>query len=78
MPIDPALVQFWLDAKDNTKMTQAIEATALQQLLASLGDGEVGSCELGTLTFKEQTRKGYDVPAATFRVPRFQKAKEGR
>lgn len=45
-------------------------------LLAAIGTCEAGKCELGLITYFEQTRKEYTVPESKFRTLRFKPIKE--
>jgi hypothetical protein len=76
VPIHSELVMEWQFAKEQTKAAREVEETTLRALLTALGDGEVGTCALGTFTYREQTREPYSVPRTTFRVPRFSPNKQ--
>lgn len=65
------LAQTWLDARAAAKQAQADADQAQRRLLAALGDAEVGTCALGTVTYREQSRAEHVVPAGTFRVARW-------
>lgn len=75
VPVDADLVTAWESAKGAAKEATARAQEAQERLLAALGDAESGECDLGTLTYLEQSRKGYTVDPATFRVLRFKAAK---
>ncbi|MBN1510711.1 MAG: YqaJ viral recombinase family protein [Phycisphaerae bacterium] len=47
------------------------------QVLAALGDAEIGTCGLGTVTYLEQCRKGHVVPPRTSRTVRWKEKKAG-
>ncbi len=89
--IPAELVTHWLNAKEMEKGAKATKEAAQTQLLNALGDSEAGSCELGLLTFLEQSRKGVDLKRlrverpeiaaeymteSTFRVARLKKPKK--
>jgi predicted phage-related endonuclease len=79
--VERALVDGWLWAKEGRKLAEEQEEKAAASLLAALGEAESGTCEAGSVTYKQQTRKAYEVPESTFRVLRFSKPKvqrEGR
>ena len=63
------------EAADKAEKAEKVEKAALANLLAVLGDAEIGECDIGNFTYREQSRKGYVVKPTTFRVPRFTKAK---
>lgn len=50
---------------------------AKSALIAALADAEIGTYSGGKFTFGEQTRKGYTVEEATFRVLRHKASKKG-
>jgi len=71
--INPDTLQLWLEAKiqanQAVKEKKAIEA----QMLSELGDAEQGDCDLGTLTYFETVRKGYEVNETCYRTLRYKK-----
>jgi predicted phage-related endonuclease len=73
--IPPELVLAWEAAKADTKAAKTFEEGALRDLIAALGPGEVGHCDLGRFTYFEQKRKAYEVAEVTYRVPRFTRKK---
>lgn len=73
VPIDSDLILAWEGAKADTKVAKQHEEECLRELIGALGPAEVGTCDLGTFTYLEQTRKGYEVGETTYRVPRFTK-----
>jgi putative phage-type endonuclease len=74
--IDSRLITEWNLAKEVEKQAKAQAEEKKMALLAALGDCEAGECELGTLTYYEQTRKEHLVKDSTFRVARFKANKE--
>ena len=76
--VDPALMAAWTAARDarlavdaQVKAAKEVEERALRSLLAAMGEAEGAECPEGVFTYLEQTRKGYTVEPATFRVARF-------
>jgi len=72
-PIDNVLVSEWVQAKAILKQAESNEETCRRFVLAELGDGEVGECELGRVTYKLSQRAGYTVAPTTVRTLRFSK-----
>lgn len=75
--LDPSLVATWRDLDASAKAAEAQAAAAKARVLEALGDAEIGTSPLGTVTYREQTRKEYLVKASTFRVARFTATKGG-
>lgn len=73
--IDWKIVKEWQEKAEARKQAEAAETMAKALVIAALGDSEQGECELGIVTYKEQTRKEHTVKASTFRVPRFKALK---
>ena len=73
--VSTQLVADWQKDRDVRLEAEKVEKAALANLLAVLGDAEIGECDIGNFTYREQSRKGYVVKPTTFRVPRFTKAK---
>jgi hypothetical protein len=71
IPIEPNIIKTWLDAKEAARLAEKNKKETEQVLLTALGDAEAADCGLGRLTYFEQTRKEYVVPASSYRVPRF-------
>lgn len=71
-PLDPVLVNEWLAAKEVAKQASTNEEHIRRAILTELGDGELGECPLGRVTYKAQQRGAYTVAAQTVRVLRFQ------
>ena len=69
--ISDELVRKWLVAKQEVGQANKLEKEAKAELLASLGNAEGGTCELGMLTYMQQTRKAYEAKESTFRVARW-------
>jgi putative phage-type endonuclease len=68
---DTLAVDEWLAVKDQIKQLEEREKELRQRILGLLGDAEVGQLPDGReITYFEQQRKEYVVPAATFRVLR--------
>jgi putative phage-type endonuclease len=67
--IPEAAVLDWQAAKARRKDAEAGEAAALQVLLAALGTAEGGVCALGTFSYLERHRRGYEVKPTTYRQP---------
>lgn len=89
--IDTALIVNWQNAKETLKMAEAIKEGAEAEMLAHLGDADGGECDLGLLTYLEQSRR-FITPqelkdahpeiyaklekVTTFRVPRLKKPRK--
>jgi len=77
--LDPALVQNYKAAQEQLKNAEAAKKNAQADILAALGDAEVGeAAEIGlTVTYFEQERAEYTVtvPASKYRVMRIKKSK---
>src|SRR5262249_19095404 len=69
--IDHVLVSEWLQAKAILKQAESNEETCRRFVLAELGDGEVGECEVGRVTYKATQRAGYTVAPQSVRMLRF-------
>jgi predicted phage-related endonuclease len=65
--IPAAVVLDWQAAKATLKEAEAAESAARRALLAALGTAEAGTCALGTVSYLERHRRGYEVAAATYR-----------
>ena len=61
------MVKQWLEAKDVLSEAQKIEKSAKEKMLNELKDAEEGQCSLGTLTYLEYDRKGYEVTPTKYR-----------
>jgi len=72
-PIDNVLVSEWVQAKAILKQAESNEETCRRFVVAELGDGEVGECEIGRITYKLSQRAGYTVAPTTVRTLRFSK-----
>lgn len=70
----PEVVATWLEARANERAAKSEVEIAQRRVLAALGDAEVGTCALGSLTYRQQTRAEHVVPASTFRVARWKAA----
>lgn len=71
--IDGGLVRLWSDASEAAKVAAKAEEQAKAAVIAALGDAEAGIFDGGSVTFFEQSRAGYTVEPATFRVLRKKK-----
>jgi putative phage-type endonuclease len=69
------MVKEWLNAKEKVAEAQKIEKTAREKMLNELKDAEEGQCSLGTLTYFEYERKGYEVSPAKYRQIKFRQKK---
>lgn len=91
--IDSVLIEHWQKAVQSRKAAEEIEAAAKEQMLVALGDAEAGRCELGLLTYLQQTTKRIDskrlkdekpeiakeyTTVSIFRVPRLKKPKPSK
>lgn len=61
------VVKQWLEAKDALSEAQKSEKSAKEKMLNELKDAEEGQCSLGTLTYLEYDRKGYEVEPTKYR-----------
>lgn len=66
--IDASTVLAWQRARDERQAAEKAEEAAKLAVIAALGQGDCGISEAGTVTFYEQSRKAYEVKAATFRT----------
>lgn len=73
--LNDELVTGWDVARNARIALEKDEKHALADILAILGDAEIGQCASGNFTYREQHRKGYTVKPSTYRVARFSKAK---
>ena len=74
--IDDDVVDTWRQLRDQRLDVAKREKAALANLVAMLGDAEVGLCNFGKFTYRTQHRKGYTVKPTSFPVASF-KEKEG-
>ena len=74
--ISGEIVRKWLVARQELGEAAKAEKEAKAELLASLGTAEGGTCELGMLTYMQQTRKAYEAKESTFRVARWKAVKK--
>lgn len=74
--LDVRMVEEWITAKASCKEAEEKKVISEAVLLAALRDAEAGDCELGRITYFEQTRKAYQVAENTFRVLRLKAEKE--
>ena len=89
--IEPVLVVNWQNAKESLKLAKEIKESAEAEMLAALGDAEGGECNLGLLTYLEQSKRYVTASelrdaypeiykqlekVTTFRVPRLKKLKK--
>jgi predicted phage-related endonuclease len=69
--IDPVLVSEWQQAKVVLKQAEQNEATCRGFVINELGDGEIGECQLGRVTYFETARAAYTVGPTKARTLRF-------
>jgi len=89
-PLQNELVSRWLEKKAIKKLAEDELETVQAELITMMGDAEAGVCDLGTVTYLEQSRSGLDrkrlaidhpqilvdyTEISTCRVARFQKPK---
>lgn len=74
--VETDIVKNWLGAREALRLADKVKKEAEKVLLTALGDAEAADCELGRLTYFEQSRKEYVVDASTYRVARFKQTKE--
>ena len=75
VPLTEEIVQAWLDAKEQATAANKAKEFHHAEILAALDGHDMGTCELGEITNKEQNRKGYVVEPTSFRVMRLKKRK---
>ncbi len=77
IPISDELVKTWDIARNARLSIEKDEKLALANILAILGDAEIGECDSGRFTYRLQHRKAETKlrPASTYPVARFTKAK---
>lgn len=75
VPVPDAIVQRWQACRDAYLAAQKMKEAAEAELLAALGTAEGGTCSMGTITYLETHRKGYEVKPASYRVLRIKKSK---
>ena len=72
------VIPWWVSTgqfdRDTRLAAGKAEKNSLADLLAVLGDAEVGECDAGKFTYRLQQRKGYVVKDSSYRVARFKKA----
>ena len=76
--INDDAVKVWLDAKENLDQARRNEADARKIVLNELKDAEEGVSSLGTFTFYEYERKGYEVSPTSYRQIKFRQKKGNR
>ena len=74
--LDPELIDFWLDAKENAKKYTKLVEFHQAEILAALDGAELGFCGGTEITNFSQNRKGYTVEPTSFRVLRLKKTKK--
>src|SRR5215467_10717948 len=77
-PVDNTYVAEWQAAKDALKQAEKLEEFTRRLVIADLGDGEVGECALGRLTYRAVRRAAYTVAPSVVRTLRFSPSKEGQ
>jgi len=75
VPLAEEMVQQWLEAKERATAANKEKEFFQAEILAALDGHDIGTCELGDITNKEQNRKGYVVEPSSFRVMRLKKRK---
>jgi predicted phage-related endonuclease len=75
--LDPVLVGEWLQAKAVKQQAEQFEETCRRFVVANLGDGEVGDCVHGHVTYFESNRAGYTVKPTRVRTLRCKAAPTG-
>jgi hypothetical protein len=73
--LDEQTVGDWLAARDALRAAETAEETAKRRIILALGDGELGACSLGRVSYKASARSEYTVAAQTVRALRFSPAK---
>ena len=69
------LILDWLAVREERLRKEKEEKIREAEMLAALGDAEIGLCSFGQLTYKQQFRKAYEIKETSFRVARFKEAK---
>ena len=77
-PVDNTYVVEWLAAKDGLKQAEKLEEFTRRLVIGDLGDGEVGQCALGRVTYRAVRRAAYTVGPSTVRTLRFTPTREGQ
>ncbi len=73
--VEDDVVKEWLDAKEKVTEAQKIERNTREKMLNQLKDAEEGQCSLGTLSYFEYERKGYEVSPTKYRQIKFRQKK---
>jgi predicted phage-related endonuclease len=68
----------WIEAKELVKVAAQTEEQMRRVVLAALGDGEHGVCQLGRVSYKASKRAAYTVAAQTVRTLRFAASKDAK
>lgn len=58
--VDPNLVVEWQASREQRLMAEKVEDAAAAALLNALGDAEGGVCDLGAVTYLEESRRKFD------------------
>jgi putative phage-type endonuclease len=69
------LIQKWRRAVKLCTRVEHLKEQALANVLAALGDAEIGTCPLGTVTYFAQQRNGFVVQPKVSRTARFKENK---
>jgi len=69
--VDNTYVVEWRAAKDVLKQAEKMEEYCRRLVIADLGDGEIGECEAGRLTYRAVHRAAYMVPQGVVRTLRY-------
>jgi hypothetical protein len=66
----------YLTAKDTAKRAEEAKDEAQRELIAALGEAELGRAGLWSIAYRERSRKEHVVPAGTYRALDVRKKKE--
>jgi hypothetical protein len=69
--VDETYVTEWRAAKEVLKQAEKMEEFCRRLVIADLGDGELGECPVGRLTYRAVHRAAYMVQAGVVRTLRF-------
>ncbi len=72
------LVRKWRRAVKLGTKVEHLKEQALAAVLTALGDAEIGTCALGTVTYLAQQKNGYVVQPKVLRTARFKENKENK
>jgi len=77
-PVDPTYIVEWNAAKAALRQAEKLEELCRRNIIANLGDAEVGQCALGRVTYRAVRRAAYTVGPSTVRTLRFSPTREGQ